>query len=153
MVEFGSGTLGSLLSGLRTDVIEDRNSFNGRISIDGSFEPREWTLALSQPDKSSRNKPDVGIVTGPTGEVWRVVALHAPLDRPSDPRMPAVDMPRVHLGLEVFDELGTVGAVLNTRFREEVWLSERLSAEQRLTLASVFSAVLGRRPLTLPGKT
>jgi hypothetical protein len=67
--------------------------------------------------------------------------------------MPAVDMPRVHLGLEVFDELGTVGAVLNTRFREEVWLSERLSAEQRLALASVFSAVLGRRPLTLPGKT
>lgn len=43
--------------------------------------------------------------------------------------------------------------MLNTRFREEVWLSERLSAEQRLTLASVFSAVLGRRPLTLPGKT
>lgn len=153
VVEFGNGALGSVLGWLRTDVIEDRNSFNGRISIDAGSSPREWTFALSQPDESSRNKPDVGVVNGPAGEAWRVVALHAPLDRPSDPRMPAMDMPRVHLGLEVFDEQGTVGAVLNTRLREEVWLSERLSAEQRLALASVFSAVLGRRPLTLPGKT
>jgi hypothetical protein len=66
-------------------------------------------VCLEPAGESSRNKPDVGIVTGPTGEVWRVVALHAPLDRPSDPRMPAMDMPRVHLGLEVFDEQGTVG--------------------------------------------
>ncbi|WP_397536206.1 hypothetical protein, partial [Roseateles sp.] len=57
VVEFDSGTLGSVLSGLRTDVIEDRNSFYGRISIDGSSEPREWTFALSQPVKAHGISP------------------------------------------------------------------------------------------------
>lgn len=152
-VEVGSGVIGSVLNWLRTDVLEDRNSFNGRISVDGGSESREWAFALSHPDETSRNKPDVGVVTGPMGQSWRVVALHEPLDRPSDPRMPAMDMPRAHLGLEVFDDQGTVGALLSTQFREAVWLSERLNAEQRLALASMFSAVLGRRPLSLPGKT
>ncbi|MFY7866205.1 hypothetical protein [Roseateles sp.] len=149
-IELG-GDLGSVLNWIRTEVIDDVNAFNGQVTIEGGQEPRAWSFSLTQPDQTSRNKPEVGLLNGPAGQAWHVLALHAPLDRPIDPRMPTMAMPRAHLGVEVKDEQGPVAALLKCRLREEVWIHERVDAEQRLVLASLFSAMLGRQPLGMPG--
>lgn len=152
-LELGGG-LGRLITALRTEVLEDSNSFSGQIVLSGLRDGATWEFKLLQPDQSSRNEPAAGVINGPDGLQWQIQALHRAAAPGTHPMMPAMAMPRAHEGFEILDHGEPIAAILLCACAErQIWLQSGLDPQRRLVLASLFSALLGRQPLSLPDKS